>query len=433
MNKVLIRFLCLFLSLQASAHIIPFGFLQTYAPVLDWNFTTSTTLPSQLTFTRSSTATYYNSSGVLSSASTNTPRFDYNPSTLALRGLLMEAAATNLFPISEQVDAMSAYMVNITANNTTGPDGASTADKVVPNTTNGLHEVYITTTLATATQYTYSLFVKSTGYQNIAIGMDNNAFAGNAAIVNFNLSTQVITNLQATPQASGIVSVGNGWYRIWITNTTTAADTAGIIVLFLDNSGNTSFAGNGTSGLYLYGFQVELGAIATSYIPTAGSTVTRAADKAIFNTMTWYNSDSGALFAQYINQGAESSSTFRSFGLFGTNVAGTFSQNSIDLSDSGTTNKSAVTTSSSMVFNPAGSLNSASTANKVALGYSAANYSFVMNGGLVTNQVSGSLPSAATTAYIGSQPDGNMRNRWLQKIQYYNKKVQDAFLKNLTL
>ena len=48
-----------------------------------------------VTFTRSSTATYYGSDGLLKTASANEPRYDYDPVTLQLRGLLLDGAASN--------------------------------------------------------------------------------------------------------------------------------------------------------------------------------------------------------------------------------------------------------------------------------------------------------------------------------------------------
>ena len=63
---------------------------------LDLSFMTPGTLPSGVVFTRASTATYFDSTGTMQTAATNAPRWDYNPSTLALNGLLLEEARTNL-------------------------------------------------------------------------------------------------------------------------------------------------------------------------------------------------------------------------------------------------------------------------------------------------------------------------------------------------
>ena len=63
---------------------------------LDLSFMTPGTLPSGVTFTRASTATYFDSTGTLQTATTNAPRWDYDPVTHALRGLLIEEARTNL-------------------------------------------------------------------------------------------------------------------------------------------------------------------------------------------------------------------------------------------------------------------------------------------------------------------------------------------------
>lgn len=65
-------------------------------PKLALDFTTASLDP-RITFTRSGdTATYTNSSGVITAINANLPRFDYNPITLVCQGLLIEEARTNI-------------------------------------------------------------------------------------------------------------------------------------------------------------------------------------------------------------------------------------------------------------------------------------------------------------------------------------------------
>ena len=65
-------------------------------PSLDLSFMTPGSLDGRITFTRASTATYFDVTGTLQTATANTPRWDYDLVTHALRGLLMEDARTNL-------------------------------------------------------------------------------------------------------------------------------------------------------------------------------------------------------------------------------------------------------------------------------------------------------------------------------------------------
>jgi hypothetical protein len=81
------------------------------APTLALNFL-SGSLDSRITFTRASTGTYFDSSGVLQTAAINAPRFDYDPSTLAAQGLLIEEARTNLVLNSA---ALATQSVTVTA------------------------------------------------------------------------------------------------------------------------------------------------------------------------------------------------------------------------------------------------------------------------------------------------------------------------------
>ena len=102
---------------------------------LNLDFTTGV-LDSRLTFTRSTTATYINSSGYITSAAINAPRFDYSPTTIGEpRGLLIEGQATNLVNYStgmSQSPWFYATNVLLTVNlGGTAPDGTNnTASRI---------------------------------------------------------------------------------------------------------------------------------------------------------------------------------------------------------------------------------------------------------------------------------------------------------------
>ena len=63
---------------------------------LDLSFMTPGTLPSGVTFTRASTATYFDSTGTMQTAVSGAPRWDYDPAAKTLRGLLLEEARSNV-------------------------------------------------------------------------------------------------------------------------------------------------------------------------------------------------------------------------------------------------------------------------------------------------------------------------------------------------
>jgi hypothetical protein len=232
-----------------------------------WNGN-STTIPSLLTCSRTGTATYTNAAGVVSDVAANTLRY-------GSAGLLVEESRTNAITRSEEFNTTwSASGASVTANSSVAPDGATTADKLVPNTSTTQHRVDFTSTFSNVAG-AYSVYVKADGY----------GFAwlrcGSTMSVVVNLSTGATSSVTGT---AIVVAAAQGFWRVTLLGT---VDTNAVCrINALPSTSTADFAGDGTSGILMWGAQLEAGAFATSYIRTAGAAVTRNADNISFVSTT---------------------------------------------------------------------------------------------------------------------------------------------------
>lgn len=235
-------------------------------------------------FTRASTATYVNVAGLVASAAVNVIRANFHPITHAAEGVLLESAATNLFSRSEEHDnaAWTAALANFGAA-VVAPDGATTAEKFQETATSGVHSLTraAAVTIVANTLYTWSVWVKvgdrtkvqlkfgNVGFTN-SVSYDFDASAGTASA-----ATVTGTTTQNTIR---ITPYGSGWYRVGVTAIIDAVSTTCNVLYSLMNAAATNYAGTAGLGLYLWGSQLEAGSIATSYIPTVATSLTRAPD-----------------------------------------------------------------------------------------------------------------------------------------------------------
>jgi hypothetical protein len=277
--------------LQSPASNDPLLDLNTQ-PSLDLQFATGKTLNDRvsgnnlITFSRADAttcATYVDSNGVIQTAAANVPRFDHDPVTGESLGLLIEESRTNKLARSEEFD--NAYytkaFVTVTPDQSAAPDGNTTADQVLP-TTNGSYHRITKSGLSVSAPCVLSVFVKANGYNHFQLRTRGSS---NRATV-FDVSDGTITqemeaSIGETNLGNGLTPVdyGNGWWRLSMLRTDTDTITAvDLSVLDTGTPGSQVyvFTGDGTSSVFCWGAMLEQGSFPTSYIPTAGTTVTRA-------------------------------------------------------------------------------------------------------------------------------------------------------------
>ena len=256
-------------------------------PSLLLDFANSKFLDQGITFTRATTATYYGYDGLLRIAASGEARFDHDPVTKESLGLLIEEARTNLLTYSEQFDNVAGWWKNgvtISSDTTTAPDGTITADKLIESLGGTLHYISYIPFLSLANKtFSSSIYLKklSSGSARI-VNMqcsDNVAYVG---AISFDLDTKQIVytspnNANFINTTGTITEVGNGWIRCSLTTTRNNLNTDTALTYFLGTSGaSVSYAGDGTSGIYIWGAQLEAGSFATSYIPTGETFASRA-------------------------------------------------------------------------------------------------------------------------------------------------------------
>lgn len=210
--------------------------------------------------------------------------------------LLLEPSSTNLVTFSE--DFSQSYWVKSGASVTSGfvsPDGTNNAYKLVEDSANSRHFINSTEFSTPDTVYSSSVFVKPNGRNKIALR--ENAQTGNYASFNLSNGTLIATN----GVSASIELMFNGWYRINYQITSGATIILGFELLSDSYTSGDPYSnpyqGDGLSGIYIFGAQVESQSYATSYIPTAGTTITRAAETCN-NSKPSVNSTEGVLYCE---------------------------------------------------------------------------------------------------------------------------------------
>ena len=399
------------------------------SPSLTLDFANSRRLDPRITFTRSSTATYVGSNGLINTAPVDEARFDHDPTTGESLGLLIEESRTNNAFNSEQVNLWSLGEGSVSSNFAESPIGDQTADKWIPDITNNFHYPKLITTLSSTSSVTYSIYAKQAGYRYLLVNTTAGSSSGNAGPV-VDLQDGVVVDNYAATYPTTVTDAGNGWWRIAFTYTGNGSNLK-IDHNPLPTSTIATYTGDNTSGVLLWGVQLEEGSFPTSYIPTTSSTVTRAADVASIegtNFSSWYNQSEGTVFA-------DADKSTQQYG------------GSVWLNNNETVNRgfsivnSSIDTLGSYYRGNDNALKSlafgvANPSNKTAVAFKADSFDLAgsMNGSAVlTNTLTSIFTTNAMRIGLQRTAGGNeYLNCHIARLAYYPQRLTDSQLQNLT-
>jgi hypothetical protein len=226
-------------------------------------------------FTRASAASRVNADGLIESVLTGVPRLDYTDG--GCPSLLLEPQSTNLITYSQSLSNWTNIQnVTVADNSIISPNGTLNASRINETVDNIVHRLFMNPTVNSA-KHAYSVFLKEGTRKWAYLRLDG---AATDQRTWFDLENGVIGTISNDHIAS-IENYGNGWYKCVVSIKGTVYDTTPLGILAIAESNNSiSYAGNVNNYIYAWGAQLEEKSYATSYIPTAGSTVTRVADLA---------------------------------------------------------------------------------------------------------------------------------------------------------
>jgi hypothetical protein len=375
------------------------------------NFTVTSVSVKEITGTVGMPSTYTRNNG-----GRFPPRFDYDPVTLAPKGILIEEQRVNLLTYSEdfsdvswvKVGAGTASAPVVTADYATAPNGTMTADRVVLTLNGGITPSdysALQKNIGSGTQST-SVWLKTTDGSTVSVALRNATFS--------------------------VLTVTGVWQRFTLEN---QASTNNFQLILRGTYGTSDSA-----DILVWGAQLEAGAFATSYIPTVASTVTRTADFTNIvapNFASWYNQSEGTFVVEVSPTGFVAGGNTRFLEandgtannrkplFFANNTAGVSSQIRV-----GGVDQALLSSAATGIFAP-------NVILRAATAYATNDFAASYNGAAAVTDASGSVGSTATRLDIGyatSAGAGNeMLNGHIRSIRYFPTRLSNAQLQALTV
>lgn len=255
----------------------------------------------RLTFTRSSNATYVNSTGFITNAVANELRFDYDPLTLDNLGVVINAVGSTNICLQSQNTNATWTKNGLNSSNTAAllaPDNTMTMNELIEDSSNAVHGISQTITYSTNNvPYCISCFVKQSTRGFVLILFPSSRFGTTSAQLNFS-NGHIVT--QGTV-LTGTKQYANGVYRFWASANTTSNGTGATEFRARNVTGSSVYQGvNNQSAMYIWGMQVEQNYTPSAYMPTTTANTSRSAESLYINTANMaFTEPAGTWFVEF--------------------------------------------------------------------------------------------------------------------------------------
>jgi hypothetical protein len=332
------------------------------------------------------------------------PRFDYDPTTLTPRGLLIEGSGVN-YVLQSGLNPFASPTWQTAGTTPPTVTAGYTGNGFAPDNTSRPTRVQFPVNGGSASRITqgtsYATLPTTAAPYTVSVWMKSNTAGTNYTI-----------NILGTDGTGSAPTVTPTWQRFTLVNT---SGTSLVGQIYISNN-STSIAAD----VLIWGAQLEAGSGASSYIPTGTSTVQRAADSCVIsgtNFSSWFNATQGTLLTTWSGTGITS-------GRYAT------------INDGSASNQIWVGYSESAIYNGSfqASFGTAGTANgKVALAYATNDAAWCLSGGAVATDTGVTLPTGLNQIALGNSQAGTAAiNTSLKLIKYFPLRLPNATLQSLS-
>ena len=346
--------------------------------------------------------------------------------------LLLEPSSTNLVTFSEDYtqSLWTKENITVTSNAVISPDGTQNASILTDTSTNGQHRITTSALFsADGNNRVFSVFVKKGTSRYCAF----NHVAGftssvNTVIFDFDTASYVATGTTTyidelfTPK-----HYGNGWYKIAFRSDINSSAYNRLSIGLSNGTSyiDASYAGTGAT-VFVWGGQVEQQSYCTSYIPTAGTTITRAAETCN-NSKPSINSTEGVFYGELFSVDEPTSKFIAiSDGTDDNRIAIYYHSSNNNITTQ-------VRASNSEQFSRETSGISREQFNKIAVLYKANEFKMYVNGNQIgTTDTSGSVPSGLNTVAFDRGDGGEDFYGKVKGLAVYNEALSESQLMQLT-